>query len=193
MGENVNHTWQGLGHVDLDAELRAKDTNMQTARKYIRDRDDCDYCFMGCVVSCPAVYTIEDILTKVLQYKTGKAQIKCEQAVGLDGRKINRCQPCVDRGLPCSWSFVDKLFGDPWTKMVALINKTRYVALREDLFKYPERFREVESALHLLTPNMAAQTTHRVTDPRPRHVGTSQDGDIEEEIREQAEMDHDRR
>lgn len=51
--ENVNHTWQGLGHVDLDAELRAKDTNMQTAKKYIRDRYDCDYCFMGCVVSHP--------------------------------------------------------------------------------------------------------------------------------------------
>ena len=75
--------------------------------------------------------------------------------------------------------------------MVTLINKSRYVALREDLFNYPARFRQVESALHLLTPNIAAQTTHQVTDPRPRHVGASQGADIEEEIREQAEMDGD--
>jgi hypothetical protein len=74
--------------------------------------------------------------------------------------------------------------------MVSLIGKTNWSAKRDDLSKYPERFREVESALHVLAPNMKAQTTQRISNPRPRHLGSvEEEGDIEAEIMEQAEVD----
>jgi hypothetical protein len=111
--ENVNHTWQGLGYIDLDAEVTAKDTNMKTVKKWIGNRSDCDFCLTGRLVSYSQSGKTRLFLPNISQYETIRPHMKCEQAEDANGNLIDRCQPCVDRELPCSWSYVEKLFGSP--------------------------------------------------------------------------------
>ncbi|KAF2486538.1 hypothetical protein BDY17DRAFT_291673 [Neohortaea acidophila] len=93
--ENVNGAWRSLtwGWVDklpIWGEKRMQGVSKQAIRTLqaeIKNRRDCDRCFL-----------IKTVL--------GDADCDCQQ-VG----SVNRCQECVNAGLPCSWTNTQKLGG----------------------------------------------------------------------------------
>lgn len=121
--------------------------------------------------------------------------VKCEQARDENGNLINRCTACVKRGLPCSWSNINKLFGVPWTDQyektrVVVASKSHMRPAKASLgkSKYTRRFEEIEDNLSCGIPNFAAQQTREIEDPKI-HALVEDKFDIEEEIKQEAELD----
>lgn len=128
--------------------------------------------------------------------------VECERAQDSNGNPINRCLPCIRRGLPCSWSYVSVLTGEPWHKQYDALHHT-YVdnnparggvqnthrALKSLVGKniYTPRFEEIESNLCSLVPNLEAQKTREIRYPGITPI-TEQTFTMEDELMDELEL-----
>lgn len=124
--EHVDGDWQALDFDWLcDPEYKVDKSGGMRGRKL------CDYCLL-----C----------------KENLNHSACTQVATTDG-KDNRCLPCVLRGLPCSWTMLPKLFGNP--------------AFQEEAFAHRSDpvYKKSVALLVLKAQNTAACTAHVSQDP----------------------------
>lgn len=153
--ENVGGRWQQFTQHSNDPLIKSGRLGRRDMSTYVKNRTTCNRCYL---------------------LSLGPQNYDCKNEPGTD-----RCTGCIERGLPCSWSYVSVLFGDGWVDQA---NNIRASGKR--LHSYTARtprLQEVEKALFYQPYNVGATTTHPISDdPGLQTLAGSQISEMERDL-----------
>jgi hypothetical protein len=103
----------------------------------------------------------------------------------------NRCETCIKRGNPCSWSHISVLFGLEWNRQVEYMvaNDPQNKRLRPTTTR-TNRLAEIETAFYFQPETVAATTAVQISDPLLQTVPGRIPSSIERDIELDEEFDN---